>query len=243
MRKSLIYIYLSCAAAVLILIANPHLAEKDRPAAQEVLSPAGVYQRTEVVSSPNEAKRLLLEGNERYRTGNTLPKDISSKKRGELLEKGQHPFAVIVSCSDSRVPPELLFDQALGDLFVVRVAGNVVTPVELGSVEYAVEHLETPLVVVLGHEACGAVTAAVENESAHGNIGAITGIIQPAVAEAKALGLNDRETLAKSIDLNIEKAAETILESPLIRERVSAGRLQVIGMRYDLDEGNLQDID
>lgn len=242
MRKSLIYIYLSCAVAILVLVANPHLVEKDNPAAQEVLSPAGVYQRTERVSSPDEAKRLLLDGNARYRTGKTLQKDISSKKRSELLEKGQHPLAVIVGCSDSRVPPELLFDQALGDLFVIRVAGNVITPAELGSVEYAVEHLGTPLVVVLGHEACGAVTAAVENEGAHGNIGAIIEIIQPAVAEAKALGLNDQEILAKSIDLNIEKAAEAILESPVIRERVTSDRLQVIGMRYDLDEGNLQDI-
>ncbi|AET67666.1 carbonic anhydrase [Desulfosporosinus orientis DSM 765] len=241
MRK--LFIYLSCILLGLVLLANLQFGEKDNLPAQEVLTSSPVYERTEVISSPNEAKQLLSDGNERYTTGKTLKKDISINKRSELLEKGQHPFAVIVSCSDSRVPPEILFDQALGDLFVIRVAGNVITPVELGSVEYAVEHLGTPLVVVLGHEACGAVTAALQAEGGHGNIGEIIKIIKPAVDKAKGMGLNDKDVLDKSIDLNVKNTREDILESPIIQERVKSNRLQIIGMKYDLDQGNLQYID
>lgn len=169
--------YLSCAMLSLAILLSgcdrPFPAgeqqtnESDSSSAREVLA-APVYMRSDIIATPEEAQKLLMEGNERFRTGQPLSKDLSLSKRSELMEKGQHPFAVIVSCSDSRVPPELLFDQALGDLFIIRIAGNIITPPELGSVEYAVEHLNTPLVVVLGHENCGAVTAAVQGGEAHG---------------------------------------------------------------------------
>ena len=109
------------------------------------------------------------------------------ERRKELVE-GQHPFAIILCCSDSRVPPEVIFDQGLGDLFIVRTAGNVFDNIALGSIEYAVEHLEVPLLVVLGHGQCGAVTATVEGGHAPGHISNVVEAIQPAVVKAYDLG-------------------------------------------------------
>ena len=243
--------YLCCALLTLAILLNgcgseisptagEQSTEAENPAVQEVLATVPVYERTEIISSTEEAKQLLIEGNERFASGKPLSKDLSFTRRSELMKNGQHPFAVIVSCSDSRVPPELLFDQALGDLFVIRIAGNVVTPVELGSVEYAVEHLNTPLVVVLGHEECGAVTAAVQKGETHGSIPAILDKIMPAVEIAKAMGTSEKDLIAKSAELNIQNAKMDILKSPIIKERLEANHVNVLGMMYDLDEGILR---
>ncbi len=220
--------------------AGEQTTEVENPAVHEVLATVPVYIRTEIISSPDEAKQLLIQGNERFTAGKPLSKDLSSERRSELMKNGQHPFAVIVSCSDSRVPPELLFDQALGDLFVIRVAGNVVTPVELGSVEYAVEHLNSPLVVVLGHEECGAVTAAVQGGETHGSIEAIIKKIQPAVDSARTGGITGKELIDKSIDVNIQNVINDISNSPIIKESLEMNQLDVIGIKYDLDEGVLE---
>ena len=112
--------------------------------------------------TPDRALTQLLRGNERFVAGWPDHPNQSARRRREVSEAGQHPFAIILSCADSRVPPEIIFDQGLGDLFIVRVAGNVLDDVVLGTIEYAVEHLQVPLVMVLGHDKCGAVTAAVE---------------------------------------------------------------------------------
>lgn len=197
------------------------------------------YSREEIISSPNEAKQLLVEGNYRFRTGNILSKDYSITRRSELAQEGQHPFAVVVSCSDSRVPPEDLFDQALGDLFVVRVAGNVITPIELGSIEYAVEHLKVPLVLVLGHEKCGAVTAAVEGGEAPGSIGAIIEKIKPAIAEAKNTTLSHETLIEKSIELNVLNALKDINSSPIIQHTLGEN-LKLEGGMYYLETGEVQ---
>jgi len=248
------FTYLSCAFLTLAIllngcgseisrIAGEQTTEAENPVVQEVLATSPVYKRMEIIASPNEAKQLLLEGNERFATDKLLSKDLSSTRRSELMKNGQHPFAVIVSCSDSRVPPELLFDQALGDLFVVRVAGNVVTPVELGSVEYAVDHLKTPLVVVLGHEECGAVTAAVQGGETHGSIASIIEKIKPAVDGAKALSnstTTNKDLIDKSTELNIQNTIKDILKSPIIKEGVAENQVDIIGIKYDLDEGILK---
>lgn len=113
---------------------------------------------------------MLREGNARFASDQPAASDIGSSRRLEVV-KGQHPFAVIVTCADSRVPPEHIFSQGLGALFVVRIAGNIADPYVIGSVEYAVEHLHVPLVVVLGHEECGAVAAALAPERPEGNLG------------------------------------------------------------------------
>ncbi|MBC2724575.1 carbonic anhydrase [Desulfosporosinus sp.] len=248
MRKLLPY--LGCTLITLAILLNgcgsmlssgaDQSVEAENPAAQEALAAAPVYKRTEIISLPNEAKQLLIEGNQRFTSGKPLSKDLSLTRRSELMKNGQHPFAVIVSCSDSRVPPELLFDQALGDLFVIRVAGNIITPVELGSVEYAVEHLKTPLVVVLGHEECGAVTATVQGGETHGNIESIIKKIRPAVVEAKSLSTSqttEKEVINKSIELNIKNAIGDIMESPIILEGTAVNQVEIIGIKYDLDEG------
>lgn len=214
----------------------------ENPSVQQVTA-VPVYKRTEIISSPDEAKQLLLDGNGRFTSGKPLSKDLSSTRRADLMRNGQHPFAVIVSCSDSRVPPELLFDQALGDIFVVRVAGNIITPVELGSIEYAVEHFKTPLVVVLGHEECGAVTAAVHGGETRGSIGAIIEKIKPSVDSAKAMGLTDKDLIDLSTDINTQNALIDISKSPIIKEGVEVNQVKIIGFKYDLDEGNLKFID
>ncbi len=248
MRKSIIYFNSISLIFVLILSGcgsqtfpsnDKNSSTVENSAAQQAMT-VPVYKRTEIISSPDEARQLLIDGNERFTSGKPLSKDLSSTKREDLMRNGQHPFAVIVSCSDSRVPPELLFDQALGDLFVVRVAGNVVTPVELGSIEYAVEHLKTPLVVVLGHEECGAVTAAVQGGETHGSIGAIIEKIKPAVDQAKAMKLSGQELIEMSTELNMQNALRDISKSPIIKEGVEVNHVKMIGIKYDLDEGILR---
>jgi carbonic anhydrase len=121
------------------------------------------------ISAP-QALQLLKEGNERFLAGHSEHKNSGEKRRLELVE-GQHPFAVVVTCADSRVPPELIFDRGLGDVFVLRVAGNIADPYILGSIEYAVEHLHVPLVVVMGHDHCGAVAAALAPKKPGGDLG------------------------------------------------------------------------
>ncbi|MDR3585599.1 MAG: carbonic anhydrase [Desulfosporosinus sp.] len=199
-----------------------------------------VYKRTEVITSPDAAKQLLDDGNARFASGKTLSKDLGATRRMDLEKNGQHPFAIIVSCSDSRVPPEVLYDEALGDLFVVRVAGNVITPVELGSVEYAVEHLKTPLVVVLGHEFCGAVTAAVQGGEIPGSIAAIVDKIKPAIDTAKASGATGNDLIEKTADINVQNAIQDILKSSIVKHAVDAKEVKVLGAKYDLDTGVVQ---
>lgn len=214
----------------------------ENPIVQQAIA-IPVYKRREIISSPEEAKQLLIDGNLRFTSGKPLSKDLSSTRRVDLMKNGQHPFAVILSCSDSRVPPELLFDQALGDLFVVRVAGNVVSPVELGSVEYAVEHLKTPLIVVLGHEECGAVTAAVQGGETNGSIGAIMNKIKPSVDQAKAMGLTGKDVIEMSTELNMQNAQRDIAKSQTIKEGLEVNKVKIISIKYDLDEGILKFID
>ena len=127
-----------------------------------------------------QALDLLKEGNARFVSGDLKPKDDYAELR-EQLSKGQHPFAVVLCCSDSRVAPEIIFDQKLGDLFVIRNAGNIVDEEVLGSIEYAVEHLETPLVVVMGHAACGAVTATCHGGDLPGHIADLAKRIKPSI--------------------------------------------------------------
>jgi carbonic anhydrase len=163
-------------------------------------------------------------------------------KRREELAKSQHPFAIIVGCADSRVPPELVFDQGLGDLFVLRVAGNVVDDHSLGSIEYAVDHLAVRLVVVLGHQSCGAVKAAKEtiaaNGKAPGHIQSLVTAIQPAV---KAAGKADLEA---TIEVNVKHVAQMLRSSmPVLKPKVDSGELQIVGAKYSLDTGAVRFLD
>ena len=206
---------------------------------------------------PAEAISRLKDGNGRYTSGNQQHPHESSKERTYMatnsyenlgmttaeaakrraeLTKSQHPFAIVLSCSDSRVPPEIVFDQGLGDLFVIRVAGNVIDDHGLGSIEYAVDHLAVRLIVVLGHQRCGAVKAAKETIAAKteapAHIQSLVTAIQPAV-EATAKG-----DLNATIEANVRNVTQALRSStPVLKPKVDSGELKVVGAYYSLDTG------
>ncbi|WP_035991419.1 carbonic anhydrase [Leptolyngbya sp. KIOST-1] len=185
--------------------------------------------------SPQAALKRLLEGNQRF-TGHHLEHPDQTEERVLELTQAQHPFATVLSCADSRVTAEIVFDQGLGDIFDVRVAGNIATPEVVGSIEYAVELLQTPLLMVLGHERCGAVTAAVENGPLPGQIGTFVEAILPAIAQVKGQPGN---AVDNAVSANVRYQMEQLMRSPLIRDRQRSGQLQVVGARYDLDTGTV----
>jgi len=197
------------------------------------------YSRTPNIHTAKEANQLLIEGNQRFVSGEVLNDDLSLDKRKELSENGQHPFAVIVSCSDSRVPPEILFDQSLGDLFVIRNAGNVIDTVGLGSIEYGVEHLETPLILVLGHENCGAVKAVVDGTEAQGSLPAIIKKIRPAYEKAKLVTQSQSDLYEKCAEENIRQAIVEIRVSPVIQHLEREKKLEIIGGKYNIKTGEV----
>jgi carbonic anhydrase len=182
----------------------------------------------------------LLEGNGRFVQGLGQERNLPDLRRS--LSKGQHPEAAVLCCSDSRVPPEVIFDQSLGDLFVVRTAGLVLDPTTIGSLEYAVAHLKVPLLIINGHECCGAVTAAVEHpEAKEGHIGAVIEQIAPAVAQGRQAGKTGQALVEAASDLHSKYLEETLLRvSRIIREAVDAGRLEVVVVKYFLQSGEVQ---
>ena len=195
-----------------------------------------------VLMAPDEALKLLKDGNEGFQKDQLMEVDLGSKKREKLIN-GQSPFAVIVTCSDSRVPPELIFNQGLGDLFVVRMAGNVIDKIQLGSVEYAVKHLKSPLIVVIGHENCGAVVAAVEGsgKKQHGNIGAIIDKIEPSVKKVKSKDLHGKELVESVTNENINNSSRKIKEgSKVIKEELEKGKIKIVEAKYMLKSGQVQ---
>jgi carbonic anhydrase len=196
-----------------------------------------VYAATE---TGQDSLNKLLDGNKRFVSGELAKKDIGEGRR-QVLTKGQQPFATVISCSDSRVSPEIIFDQGLGDIFVVRVAGNVVEATTLGSIEYGVEHLHTPLLIILGHEQCGAVKATLEARGEpEGNIGAIVRKIMPSVEAAKKLKKDANETLNIAIQENIRNTYKDIMKSRIISEFVHEGKLKVIAAEYYLGSGKVE---
>jgi carbonic anhydrase len=189
-----------------------------------------------------EALARLEEGNARFCSGAQANPRRDGARRAET-SRGQRPFAVVLSCSDSRVPPEVVFDQGLGDLFVVRVAGNVAGVDEIASIEYGTGHLGSPLVVVMGHSACGAVTAVVEGAHASGNLAQLLRPILPAAERAREAnpGASGPTLIAAAIEANVWVSIESLLEgSDEMRSLVSAGRVRVVGAIYDLESGQVR---
>lgn len=182
-----------------------------------------------------DALKQLIEGNNRYVSSKMVHPNQTAERRKEVA-KGQKPFAVIIGCSDSRIPPEILFDQGIGDLFVIRVAGNIVDDVELGSVEYAVDHLGTKLVVVLGHGKCGAVTATAQGGEAHGHIESIVRTIAPAVEKAKA---QSGDLVDNAIRINVGLVVDKIKSSSIIKKMLEQDAIRVAGAYYDIDSGKV----
>ena len=190
--------------------------------------------------SADQALARLLEGNQRFVRHKEKHPDASMPRRKEL-QTGQHPMAVILGCADSRVPPELIFDQGLGDLFVVRVAGNVVDDDILGSLEYAVEHLGTKLIMVVGHEKCGAITAALEPGEAGGHLKYLVDAIHPSVEEVSAA---PGDKVHNCVVANARRVARQIRESePVLKEFVEAKGVKVVAADYVLDTGKVTLLD
>jgi carbonic anhydrase len=186
--------------------------------------------------SAARALQLLLDGNQRFIAGRMEHPNQSPERRKEVA-KGQHPFAAVLSCSDSRVPPEIIFDRGLGDLFVVRVAGNVATDLTIESLDYSVKHLGVRVVFILGHTKCGAVTAAVQGHDEEGDVGPMLKELQVPVEESKGEPGNAVENAIRQNVLYVMKKVAT---SPEFQPMIKDGELKIIGGIYDLDTGKIE---
>jgi carbonic anhydrase len=192
--------------------------------------------------SADEALARLVAGNERFLRGQTqacgLPREMLAD-----LAKGQQPFATILGCSDSRVPPEWIFDAGLGELFVVRVAGNVLSPEIAGSLQYAGSHLNTPLFVVLGHEGCGAVQAALatkyEGEQHRSRIQILVNSIVPGLPEFDPQ-LPPHVRLGRAVECNVRWTVRQILNTPEGQARLAEGRMKIVGAIYEIESGRVR---
>ncbi len=210
-------------------------------------APAQTARHSPVAAQPCPAGERVIEqltqGNARFASGQLARPHVDQGRRTETATSGQHPQATILACSDSRVPVEVLFDQGIGDIFPIRVAGNVVGADELGSIEYGVDHLETPLLVVLGHTKCGAVTAAATGAAVHGSIPALINNIQPAVAKVTGTHghLSGDALIGACVTENVWRAVErTLTGSRAVQERARAGKVAVVGAIYNLQQGTVE---
>ena len=186
----------------------------------------------------DQALTQLLRGNERFVAGWPDHPNQSARRRREVSDSEQQPFAIILSCADSRVPPEIIFDQGLGDLFVIRVAGNVLDDIILGTIEYAVEHMHVPLIMVLGHDKCGAVTAAVQGVEVRNHIQSLAEALRPAVDTAR---IQAGDVISNAINANVQQAVAALCASePVLARARTAGHTQIVGARYSLDTGKVK---
>lgn len=234
------------AASLALASSDPHSAAAPAaPPADQVHAPAAPPALAAGVArvSAEDALNRLIDGNDRFRYDESRFPRFDSARRAETFANGQHPVAAVLACADSRVPVEAIFDQGIGDLFVVRVAGNVADTDEIGTIEYGVGHLHTPLVVVLGHSKCGAVTAVAEGAKVHGHIAKLVDNIAPAVADVKQ---RDPEAVGNrlvrlSIRANVLQSMHDLLSgSPEVASAVRAGRVKVVGAVYDLQSGAVE---
>ena len=230
------------ATGALLLAPKGHAEDLAHAPARAAAAPA-VTAHAEGAMTPEAAMARLVAGNARYAAGKPTRTNLDARRRTEVAA-GQHPIAAILACADSRVAPEIVFDQGLGDLFVCRVAGNIVDDAVLASLEYSVIHLGASLIMVLGHERCGAVKATVDALAGHGDpadegtrIASLANAIAPAVKAAPAGAVDLVDTV---VSLNVaHAAAEIFAGSPPLRARVLAGKLKIVAARYDLDDGKV----
>lgn len=189
-------------------------------------------------TTPHEARALLLEGNARYAANAPRERDFSTGRHSRTL--GQAPFATIFSCSDSRVAPELAFDQGPGQLFVVRLAGHVVSREVLASLEYGATILGTSLIVVLGHGNCGAVQATIASlRDGAGQVGHLPALVEAIAPAIEAVVARRGDVEAEAVQANVRHAVHRLMATPLLAERVASGRLGIIGGVYDLATGRV----
>jgi carbonic anhydrase len=204
---------------------------------QAPAAPAAPAAPTPRPISSDEALQKLIEGNRRHLSGEfTITQRLAERR--QQVAKAQHPFAAILGCSDSRLPPEIVFDHSLGDLFVVRVAGNIVDMNGLASLEFAATQFGTPLIMVLGHARCGAVAAALAEAKVPGHIVSLVDAIKPAIAMSKG---QPGDPLDNAIRANIRHTVEDLRTSqPILGDLVKAGTLKVVGALYSLDTGKVE---
>lgn len=192
------------------------------------------------VKGPDEALKRLMEGNERYASNRSTDLNESVARRLEEV-KGQQPFAMIFSCVDSRVPPELVFDRGLGDLFVIRTAGHVTDDAVLGSLEFGAAELKIPLLVVMGHAKCGAVKATIEALEQHAHapaqIDALVAGITPAVEQVREQG---GDVLQSAVIANVGLTVQKLRVAPLLSDAIAAGKLKIVGAWYNLESGKVE---
>ena len=207
-------------SCLIILLALNHFGMAQQPA----------------TASTEQIWNQLVAGNHRFATGKAAPHNLQAQR--ESLTKTQHPQVAVLSCSDSRVPPELIFDEGLGDLFVVRSAGEDVDPILIGSLEYAVEHLGSTVIVVMGHQGCGAVTAACTgSKSESDNLEAVVSPIAPSCAK---MDRAKPETLDLAVRDHVHKVSQEILaRSELLRKAAEEHKLAIIEAYYSLDTGEV----
>jgi carbonic anhydrase len=204
--------------------------------------------------SPDDALKSLMDGNQRYVENQMTGTKLCDLTTRTSLAKSQHPYAIILTCSDSRVPPEIIFDKGLGEIFVIRVAGNIPDPVVLGSIEYAAEHLGSPLVMVLGHERCGAVKATVDSKgksTGSKNIDAIVKAVAPSVKTAtkdcqackddkKCADTRKDEFVECVVDANAKNVAANLTKnSKILNHLLHAKKIKIVAAKYDLDDGKV----
>ena len=201
----------------------------------------GLYWASQTDESKFTPLQKLKAGNERFASGRPTHPDETLKRIREL-KKGQHPFAILVSCSDSRVPAELVFDQGLGDIFSIRTAGNIMGDYELGSIEYAVEHLDCKLIVVMGHKDCGAIKAFIKSEGHYAHSDHIKKIIEYIESEKEEKNLASHHDLVidKAIDANIEHGVTLLKTSePILKEFYDKKKVEIIGALYNIETGKV----
>lgn len=190
-----------------------------------------------------KALENLKMGNQRFVSGQLLHPNLTQEVREQTTQNGQHPYVTIIGCSDSRVPVEAIFDAGIGEIFVIRVAGNVVDTDEAGSIEYGIGHLHTPLLVVLGHTHCGAVTAVARGDEVHGSIPELVDNIVPAVEKAKhehGSEFND-EMVSAAINLNVWQSIEDLFKvSHEAVELVKENKLKIVGAIYNIESGKVE---
>lgn len=192
--------------------------------------------------TPDEVKEILINGNKRFVTGALSNKDLSLNRRINLARNGQKPIVAILTCCDSRVSPELIFDQGLGDLYVIRNAGNIVDTVVLGSIEFALETLNLSLIIILAHEKCGAIKATVEGKKVPSNLKSIVDIITPSLKKVK---LSNEAKCIEELSCQVEEenakhSAKILIKNPIIKRLIHQGKLKVISAKYYLETGEIK---
>jgi len=199
-------------------------------------------ETTKKKPTADEALALLMAGNARFISGNLEHPNHCEESR-KLLAGGQEPIAVVLACADSRVPPVNLFDLGLGDLFICRVAGNIINDHILGSIEYAVEHLHTPLVMVMAHSCCGAVTAVSSGDRIGGHVASLIPSIETAIKQVKAGGC--KENLVDQASRQVARNAAKLIaiSEPIIADKVISGDVKVVAAFYDFHDGKVTILD